>query len=161
MTADFNCKISTAAQQILQHESVDGWKVICAGRCWSFPGQSTTDKRTLLNSHPVVSKKTRWWSHHLFTKKETVVSEENLYVFQGELIGIQCLPATAVPSYFVCLHVLYSWPNSFYVDTQTALSWRRHVNGSKVGNCSRSAFFRNVVAKTDTNKDLICAAARP
>jgi hypothetical protein len=38
---------------------------------------------------------------------------ENLCVFQGEQIGIKCLPATAVTSYFVWLYVLHSSLNSF------------------------------------------------
>ena len=124
--------------------------VICAGRCWSFPGQSATDKKTLHNSHPVVSKKRGWRSRRLFTRKEIVVLVENLYVFKGEQIEIQCLPATAVTSYFVWLYVLHSSPNSFCVDTWTVSSWKRHVNVSKVDLPSSGM----LCSRTDTNTDL-------
>lgn len=98
---------------MLQHKSVDGWRVISAGKCWSYPGQSTTNKKKLQNSQPVMSKKTERRSRRWFAKKGIVVLEENLHVFQGELIGTQSVPGTAVTSYFVWLYVLYSSPCFF------------------------------------------------
>lgn len=89
--------------------------VICAGRCWSLPGQSTADKKTLQISQPVMSKKRGRRSRRLFTRKEIVILVENLYVFRGEQIGIQWLPATAFASYSVwfmsCIlrPVLFAW----------------------------------------------------
>jgi hypothetical protein len=91
--------------------------VICAGRCWSLPEQSTTDIKTLQNSHPVLSKKRGRRSRRLFTRKEIVVLVENLYVFRGEQIGIQCLPATAFASYSV-------WFMS-YIPRPVLLAWTR------------------------------------
>jgi len=156
-----NYKISIVAQQMLQHESVDGWRVICAVRCWNFPGQSTTDKKTLQNSHPVVRKKIGWRSHRLFTKKEMVVLVENLYVSRR---ADRNTVSSGDFCYFVFL--LDFMP---YILRLILFAWTRGLLHSEKGTWMVRMWVtvwglpssRMLCARADKNTGRFCASARP
>lgn len=97
---------------MLHHGSDDGWRVISAGKCWSFPGQSTTTtttttKKKLQNSQPVTRKKTDRRFRPSLTKKEIEVLEEKLQ-------GIEFFQTIALIRVLSSVHrpILFTWIRS-------------------------------------------------